>query len=144
MIYLEYERYKAKYLEAQRWLNDVLTEQERLFTKTLPNAIRYDKVNVQVSVGTNNIEEYIIAMQEKGIDKRLEECKKILDDRSKLLKMKEEELRKSPDTIDKLYYFKFVDGLSPNQIAKTLNYSKAQVYRMLNQIKSEILKDETK
>lgn len=140
MIYLEYEECKQKYAEAQKRFDAVLTEQERLFTKTLPNAIRYDMVNVQVSVGSNNVEEYIIAMQEKGIDEKLKECRQNLEDRARLLKAKEEELKKSHDKMDKIYILKYLDGFNYLQIAEALNYSKTQVYRILNKIHREITK----
>lgn len=144
MVYLEYEQCKLKYHEAQRRFDEILTEQERLFTKTQPNAIRYDKDNVQCNNHCNSLEEYMIAMEEKGIDTQLAQCRQMLEDRHKLLIIKEEELRNSHDKFDIIYLFKEVDGYSPHKIAKTLNYSISQVYRMLGQIQSIIKKDATK
>ena len=39
MIYPEYERYSTKFNEVQERFMQVLLEKERLFTKTLPNAM---------------------------------------------------------------------------------------------------------
>ena len=57
MVYLEYERFKVKYLEIQNNYNDILTEKENLFTKTQPNAIRYDKENVQGGTFENGFDD---------------------------------------------------------------------------------------
>lgn len=45
--YLEYECIKAKFVDLQEQFAKVLLEKERLFTRTLPSAIRYDKDKVQ-------------------------------------------------------------------------------------------------
>ena len=144
MVYLEYERFKVKYLEIQNNYNDILTEKENLFTKTQPNAIRYDKENVQGGTFENGFDEYLIAKESKKIDERLNEARQLLDDREKLLRLKEDELRKSRDRIDVIYVLKYIDGVHPSKIAKNLNYSKSQVYRMLSKIQSTLRKDATK
>ena len=144
MIYLEYERFKVKYLEIQNKYNEILTEKENLFTKTQPNAIRYDKESVQGGQPVNGFDEYLIEKESKRIDERLREARQLLDDREKLLRLKEDELRKSRDIINKIYVLKYIDGMHPKKIADSLNYSRSQVYRMLNSIKSAIRKDATK
>lgn len=144
MIYLEYEQYRAKYHEIQKLYNRIIEEQENLFTKTQPNAIRYDKDNVQGGFPVNNLDEYLIAKEKKQIDKRLNETRQLLDDRERLLRLKEKELRESRDIINKIYVLKYIDGMHPSKIADNLNYSRSQVYRILNSIQSAIRKDATK
>lgn len=142
MIYLDYEMFKSKYLETQVKYNAILTEKEDLFTRTQPNAIRYDKERVQSSGGIGNgFDEYLIAKESKKIDERLEEVKSLLDDREKLLRLKEKELRLSNDKMDRIYLLRYVEGIKPHKIAKSLNYSVSQVYRVLNQIESSIQKN---
>ncbi len=138
MIYLEYEQYRAKYHEIQKLYNRIIEEQENLFTKTQPNAIRYDKDNVQGGFPVNNLDEYLIAKEKKQIDKRLKEARQLLDDRERLLNLKEKELRESRDIINTIYVLKYIDGMHPRKIADKLNYSRSQVYRMLNSIQSTI------
>ena len=77
MIYLDYEMYRLKYLELQEQFNAFLTEKERLFTKTQPNAIRYDKEKVQVPFGCNVLEEYVISLDETKIDEKLDKLRQI-------------------------------------------------------------------
>lgn len=142
MIYLDYEMFKIQYLETQVKYNDILTEKEDLFTRTQPNAIRYDKERVQTSVsGENGFDAYLIAKESKRIDERLEEVKSLMEDREKLLKLKEKELRLSNEKMDRIYLLRYVEGIKPHKIAKMLNYSVSQVYRVINQIESSIQKN---
>ena len=134
MIYIEYESYRLKYLELQEQFNRILTEKERLFTKTLPNAIRYDKEHVQCSPDTNTLEEYVINLDEKKIDESLARLRQLLEDRGKLLELKEQELRKSQDKDDRVYCLKYLDGYGINKICKIMSYSRSQIYKILNRI----------
>ncbi len=142
MVFLEYERAKNKYSKAQMWLDDALTEQERLLTKTMPNAIRYDKVNVKSSPNGNVLDDYVIAKQEKKIDNKICRMRQLLADRERLLKLKENELRVSKDKLDQIYCMRYVDDKRIYLIAKTLNYSESQIYRILDKIQREIRKNQ--
>lgn len=140
MVFLEYERAKIKYSEAQMRFDEALTEQERLLTRTMPNAIRYDKVNVKTSQNGNVLDDYVIAKEEKKIDKKISRLRQLLTDREKLLRLKERELRVSKDNLDQVYCMRFVDNKRTYLIAKTLNYSESQIYRILDKIQRIIEK----
>ena len=137
-VFIDYETYKCKYLEIQVKYNEILTEKENLFTKTQPNAIRYDKVQVQGGKYGNGFDEYLIAKEKKKIDERLAEARQLLEDRERLLKLKEKELRASKDKLDLIYLMRFVDNKRPYAIARSLNYSESQIYRILDKIQKEI------
>ena len=134
MTYLEYERFKVKYNDLQERFALILMEKERLFTKVLPSAIRYDKDRVQSSIDGNPLENYVISLDEENIDEKLTQLRESLKDWEMLLKMKEKELRASHAIPDKIYVYRYIDGYGINKIAKTISYSKSQVYRILNQI----------
>lgn len=134
MVYPEYVKYKMRYNESQEIFASILLEKERIFTKTQPNAIRYDKDQVQTSVDGNILEDYVVLMDEKRIDERLANVRQTLSGWEILLESKERELRKSNDKYDRLYVLKILDGFGINKICKIMNYSKAQVYRMLKNI----------
>ena len=134
MVFLEYESLKTRFINAQRLFNDVLLEQERIFSKTQPNAISYDKDNVKSSGCTNKLDEYIIEKEEKQIDEKLNCLRQILEDRQMLLNLKEEELKKSSELYDKIYCYRYLDGLKPHKIAQIYHYSDAQIYRIINKI----------
>lgn len=137
-VYIDYETYRVKYLEIQSQYNEILTEKENLFTKTQPNAIRYDKVSVQGGKLDNGFDEYLIAKEKAHIDARLIEARQLLEDRERLLKLKEKELRASKDKLDLIYCMRFVDCKRPYAIARALNYSESQIYRILDKIQRDI------
>lgn len=138
MVYLEYERLKTKYRRIQEEYDAILTEHERLFTKTLPKAITYDKDHVQSSPNADMMANYVISEEEKGIDEQMKKLKRILRERRRLLYAKEEELRMSKNKYDVIYTLKFLEGFGNKKIANTLNFSVAQVYRMVENIKKHI------
>lgn len=138
MVFLEYEFYKSQYLASQRVLNSILIEQEELFTKTQPDAIRYDKDRVQTSPSNNQFDNYLVQKEKLKIDERLAEAKSIIEDRERLMKMKELELRQSMDIKDTIYLYKFVEGLNVRKIANKLNYSASQVYRIIEKIEASL------
>ena len=134
MIYKTYEEYKNRYYMTQQNYNDLLTEKERLFVRTQPNAIRYDKLNVKSSPNSNVLEDYVIEKEKKQLDRRIAEMKVLLDDRRNPMLLKEAELRKSKDMYDRIYTMRYLEDMSVERIAKKVNYSVSQVYRILTKI----------
>ena len=131
MIYAIYEEYKNKYYETQK---------EKLFMITQPSSSKFDKERVSGGATDNTFERYLILKEEKKIDQRLEEVRSILEDRKKLLKLKEEELKESTDIRDMIYRYRYIDKLKVYKIAKLVGYSEAQVYRILDNIKKSLRK----
>lgn len=131
MIYQDYELCKSKYKEIQKRFDAVLTEKERLFVKTQPKAITYDKDHVQMSHDGNVLEDYVIALETGEIDKKIDNLRGLLDDRGKLLRLKEEELRKSQIREDKIYVMRFLEGMNIGEIAKNLNFSRQEIHRKI-------------
>lgn len=134
-VYIDYELYKSRYYETQKALNDILTEKEKIFTRTLPNAIRYDNQVVGGGLPHNNFDEYMSELEDNKVNERLAEAKQLLFERQKLLYLKEQELRASKDKVDVVYRMRFLDDIKPSTIAKALAYSESQIYRILEQIK---------
>jgi len=150
MLYVDYERFKRKYLDAQRAYDSILTEKEALFQKTQPNSTmgeyerEFDKSICVGAVGgsrINQIEEYVIAIEDKQINERLAEAKSILDDRAALLNQKERELRKSKIIDDELYILRYLENKRTKEISRILNYSEPQIYRKLKIIRQKIKDD---
>ena len=147
MIYLEYEEYFIKYKAAQRAYESILTEKESLFQRTQPKSTmgEYEReFDKEISVGgvggsrVNLIEEYVIEVEEKHINERLEAARSILDDRAALLSQKEQELRKSKRIDDELYILRYLEHKRIKDIARMLNYSEPQIYRRLKYIRQKI------
>lgn len=139
MIYLEYESYKRKYLDLQEQFNHFLLEKERILTKTLPKAIRYDKDLTTTGVPDDNpLESYVMELERSKVDIHLDQIRGILEDRKMLLDAKEKELRASHNQYDRVYTMRYLDGLGIKRICIDMNYSRAQVYRILDEIKKKI------
>lgn len=138
MIYVIYEEYKNKYYETQKEYDIILNEKEKLFMITQPSAVKFDKEIVSGGTTDNTFDRYLILKEEKKIDQRLNEIKSILDDRERLLKLKEQELRASTSVQDKIYKYRYLDKLKVFKIAKLVGYSEPQIYRILKTIRNNI------
>ena len=136
-VYIVYEDFKNKYFESQNKYDEILREKEYLFSKTQPKAARTEKIIIAGNK-SNVFDEYLIVKEKKRIDQRLEEIKAIVEDRAKLLKLKEVELRHSKNIWDRIYTLRYLDNLHVKEIAMVLNYSKIQIYRKISVIKSHI------
>lgn len=138
MLYEEYEEYKIRYYDVQKKYNEILNEKEELFAKTQPKAIKIEGEKTGGGKHINAFDEYLIQKEKKNIDQRLEEVKSILDDRERLLKLKEQELRASKHSYDKIYRCRYIDRLTIAQTVRISSYSRAQVFNILKKIKKKI------
>jgi hypothetical protein len=143
VIYHEYADLRKKYIDTQRKYEEVLTEKENLFAKTLPSAIKYDSEKVKSSSFKNTFDDYLIKKEEKRIDERLEEAKTILDGRRELLVAKKEELQQSSKIEDTIYLLRYVNNEKIKAIAVKIGYSESQIHRVLKIIRKS-LKDDSK
>ena len=109
--YTDYESYLVRYENIQMQFVRVLLEKEKLLTRTLPSAIRYDKDKVQNTIDDNPLEDYVISVEEKELDVKIARLRRHLDDWRVLMDVKEGELRKSQVLIDRVYVMKYLDGL---------------------------------
>lgn len=137
-IYIEYERLKKRYLDAQKQFDDVLVEKEELFERTQPRGIKYDKDKTCAMSDINSFDSFLIAQEKARIDERLDIIRSILEDRSKLLELKEKELRKSRGHVDRIYCMKYFDNLYTEKIAKSIGYSESYLYRILASMKRKL------
>ena len=144
MLYVEYEKAKASFKNAQMMYEEALLEKERLFTITQPKAITYDKDVIQTSPCGDVLDKYVIALEDERIEEKLRPFRELLYNRESFLDIKEKELRKSPDRFDKIYVCRFLDGMSIRGIAKSLNFSKTEVHRGVQSILKNIRKNSEK
>ena len=138
MIYVEYHEYKNKYYAAQKEYDKILSEKEELFVKTQPKATEYDKEKVNGGCPSNSFDNYLITKEKKQLDERLEEARSILEDREKLFKLKEEELRYSKDWLDIIYTYYFLEKLSIRKIEKKIPFSSTEIFRKITIIRKNI------
>ena len=138
MVYLEYIAVLDKYLEAQKQYEAILMEKESLFQRTQPKSANMEDDKVTGSHEGNTFEDYVIAKEKKQIDQRLDEARDILDDRGRLVNLKLEELRQSNAVEDKIYRFRHIEMMAMWKIARLVNYSEMQVYRIHRKILKSI------
>lgn len=138
MLYIEYESFRRRYRETQRKYDEILSEKEKLFQITQPKAVDTEKDKVQGGSQVNSFDEYLILKEQRQIDERLDEVKALLEDRERLLKLKEVELRQSNAVEDKVYRLRYLDRIRVYKIAKMINYSEPQVYRVLRGIREKL------
>lgn len=136
--YLEYECIKAKFVDLQEQFAKVLLEKERLFTRTLPSAIRYDKDKVQTTVDGNPLEDFVISAEEKRLDAKIKRLRHHLSDWGVLLSVKEVALRKSTSLTDRIYVMRYLDGYGVNKMCKILHYEKSRIYQILQGIEDNL------
>ncbi len=136
--YLDYERCKMRFYESQRSYESILQEKELLFERTQPKGVNAEKDKVQTSMSNDLFDNYLIEKERKLIDERLEEARGIMDERSSLLEVKESELKKSPDPLDKIYVCRYLERRKVREISKRVIYSEPQVYRILKRIRLSI------
>lgn len=144
MIYPEYHALKQRYKEAMQRVDDIIQEQEELFQRTQPSAIRYDAEKVKSSNMPNLLDDYVIEKEQRHIVERLAEAHRILDERKALLKEKETELRDSKHIADVVYCCRYIDRMRIRKIRRITNYSDAQIYRILDGIRKELDNDQSK
>lgn len=140
MVYLEHRKRYLEYKQACDDLQTILDEWTLAFQRTLPKISYGDKVQGNP---VNKIEEYIIEVEEKGLQQRKEKAEQIIDGRVKLLNLAEEDLRKSKNIYDLIYTMKWVDGLRPKDVYRKLdlmgmNYSTSQIYEITKRIRAQI------
>lgn len=126
-----------KLSETQMRYNRILSEKENLFARTQPQGVSYGE-RVKGGHYVNSFDQYLLEKEKAKIDERLLEVKSMLDDRTQLLKLKEEEIRTSKDPEDKIYCLRYIDRVRVYKIPKIVNYSEAQVYRYLSIIRKNI------
>lgn len=138
--YVDYERFKARYQRIQTMFADVLLEKERLFTKTLPNAITYDKDLVSHSVDGNPLEMYVLACEDEKLDEKLAKYRQYINDWYVLMAVKERDLRASKAIDDRIYVCRYLDGYGIGRMIGELHYSKPSIYRRLKTISRNLEK----
>lgn len=138
MIYLDYEKYKKEYYETQSIYNELLNEKEKLFLKTQPKATQYDKDIVGGGKVENKFDFYLIQSERKQIDSRLKEIEEILDKRKNLFINKQNDLFESKDSDDVIYVLRYIRKYKIHKICHNVNYSEAQIYRILKTIRENI------
>lgn len=138
MVFLIYEDYLQRYIEAEKMQHDLMLFQEELFHRTQPKALTYDADRVDGGMYSDKMEEYMYTKEKHNLDQRLLEANKMVEARLSCLKAKEAELRQSKALYDRIYVLRYLEHVRVFLIARKLNYSESQIYRILNKMDKKL------
>ena len=133
MIYEEYEQIWSKIRKIEKELFDLINKRDDLFSMTQPKSSQFDKEMVDGKNPINTMEQYVI--QKEYLNEKICQLNQTLDDRYQILNRKREELKRSKNLYDKIYYLRFIERLGVYKISVLIGYSKEQTYRYLKKMK---------
>ena len=139
MIYLEYAELLKKYNDANRDFLDALDKKQELLCMVTPGATKYsEKTSQNTGQGDKKLIEYVSKIE--YVDKLITSTRNTRDITNYELKKKEKELRESKDVYDRIYVYKWLEHKSVYKFYRLLNYSKAQIYRKIEEMQKNIYK----
>lgn len=135
--YLEHNKRYCDYLLALNDLKEVSEEYEVIFQRTQPKGNYSERISGSPK---NKTEEYVIEVERRQLNRRIEDAKAIVDTKKYLLDRAEEELRKSKDLYDLIYTMRWVDGHRVRYIQRRLDFigiecSRSHLYEVIKRIR---------
>ena len=135
-LYIDYELSITAYRKTLIGINALITERERLFTKTQPHSVRYTEAHVEGGPHDDVFASYLVKTE--ALEKRISEAEGIASHRKTLVDQAEQLLKASKDTYDIIYYQKYVLNWTVRKISMHTLYSEPSIYRMLKAIEAEV------
>jgi len=136
MLYQDYLREKEKYDNAFERYKCLIDEQSRLFNKTLPGGISYEKDKVESSPNSDMMDNYLIEKEKRELDSRINNIQAVVKERRHILDICEKELRRSKEICDIVFVLKVIDKKRTEEIAEVIGYSKNGVYKIQRKLKT--------
>lgn len=136
MIYIEYEYYLQRLVETKRKYDALLQKKEELFEHTQPKGINTEKETVSGGTKESPFDTYLISLER--IEERIVGIEGVLQKRKEMLAEIEDQLRRSVSIEDKVYRMRYLDRMRVFKIARKLNYSESNIYRILTQIQKTV------
>ena len=134
-LFVEHYRLNEEYKEAKKEFDKALEKKSQLLYSVVPKAANFENELIKGS-SSNKFLNYTIKMEE--IDKEINVRRNLRDVLAYRLKLKEIELKKSDNILDKVYYLKIVERMKVKYISIKINYSKEQTYRFLKKIAEDL------
>lgn len=141
-LFVEYHSLKKEVNKINDDLDDLLNKKARIFGMTQPQASDVTKEMFPSAMSSND-KFLLYTIKTEEIDRQIINKKNELGIKKYHLKLKLMDLRESKDILDRIYVYKYVDKKKVGKFYRLMHYSRAQIYRKLDEIE-EKLKDETK
>ena len=138
LYYFEYYKAELEVRLAVEEVRSILDEKTIIFQKTQPSSPILDSEKVDGGKQSNKNDTFVIELEQKHIQERLDKANEILEERMRALENEKVLLANSKQLQDRIYYLNYIKGLSPKAISKELIYSEAHIYRILRQIKKKL------
>lgn len=133
-LFVEHYHLNEEYKEAKKEFEKALAKKSQLLYSIVPRSANFENELVKGS-SSNKFLNYTIKMEE--IDKEINVRRNLRDVLAYRLKLKEIELKKSDNILDKVYYLRIVERIKVRQICIKINYSKTQTYRILEEVRKK-------
>lgn len=134
-LFVEYEKLKKEVNNAKKDYDKALERKALYAYSILPGSSKIDNSQLKIKTTSDNFLEYTIKIEE--IEKEIEIRKNLADVLTYRLKLKLLDLRESKEILDKIYVYRYVDNMKVRYICIKTNYSKTQVYRLLEEIRKK-------
>ena len=134
-LFIEHYKLNEEYKEAEKEFEKALAKKSQLMYSVLPKSAN-SEIELVKGSSSNKFLNYTIKMEE--IDKEINVRRNLRDVLEYRLKLKEIELNNSSNILDKVYLLRYVDERKVRYICIKTNYSKTQIYRILEEIKKKI------
>lgn len=141
-LFVEYHSLKKEADRLNYELEKLLDKKARIFGMTQPQASDVTKEMFPSAMSSND-KFLLYTIKTEELDKQITNKKNELGVKKYQMKLKLIDLRESKDILNRIYVYKYVDKKKVGKFYRLINYSRAQVYRKLDEIE-EKLKDETK
>ena len=150
-MYLEYVELFYKQRKAEKNYDNAIDDKAKLLYTVTPHSVIPNEVVNHLVPSLSADSKFINYSAEiVAVEENIKNTKDIFDNRTYLLKVKELTLRDSKDIYDRIYVYKWLDKKKEKQFCKLIGYSRAQTYRIVDEIRGKIkeiekkIKDETK
>ncbi len=133
-LFIEHYRLNEEYKKVKKEFDKSLEKKSQLLYSIVPGSANFENELVKNNSNDKFIN-YTIKMEE--IDKEINVRRNLKDVLAYRLKLKEIELKKSDNILDKVYYLRIVERIKVRQICIKINYSKTQTYRILEEVRKK-------
>lgn len=135
--YPTHARHKKELYEALKHHSELVDEMVELFQKTQPSSLDMEKEGRTQGNPTDKMDSYIIKKENLQLDARVAASRDICNEMIQRLDNDERVLRMSMEQADRIYVLRYIDKISPADIASKLHYGQSYVYRMLREIEKK-------
>ena len=136
--FLEYERYKNRFNQAQEHGRALESIKARILERSLPGPASLERAKVNGGERESAEERYIINLERSRIDERIKAAKRAAESCGRKLAAAKNKLISSEAEIDRIYYYKYIQRQSIKEIAEITGFTIPIIFQFLLEISDTI------